>query len=134
MRHSVVVRVLPDIHDTTKHHHCLPEDFSNPAVKTENLPDVKLLIWKTDFDLYKFIFIEHTKLLPICRLFQNELQYVDQLLDDDIRNNSAWNQRYFVINNTTGFTPDVIERELAFTLDKIKTVINNESAWSYLRG
>lgn len=68
------------------------------------------------------------------KLFQNELQYVDQLLDDDIRNNSAWNQRYFVINNTTGFTPDVIERELAFTLDKIKTVINNESAWSYLRG
>ena len=92
------------------------------------------LIWKTDFDVRKFIFIEHTELLSICRLFQNELQYVDQLLDDDIRNNSAWNQRYFVINNTTGFTPDVIERELAFTLDKIKTVTNNESAWSYLRG
>jgi Protein prenyltransferase, alpha subunit len=92
------------------------------------------LIWKADFDVRKFIFIEHTELLSICRLFQNELQYVDQLLDDDIRNNSAWNQRYFVINNTTGFTPDVIERELAFTLDKIKTVTNNESAWSYLRG
>jgi protein farnesyltransferase/geranylgeranyltransferase type-1 subunit alpha len=68
------------------------------------------------------------------KLFQNELQYVDWLLDDDIRNNSAWNQRYFVINNTTGFTPDVIERELAFTLVKIKTVTNNESAWSYIRG
>ncbi|GFG32279.1 hypothetical protein Cfor_08723 [Coptotermes formosanus] len=68
------------------------------------------------------------------KLFQNELQYVDQLLDDDIRNNSAWNQRYFVVNNTTGFTPDVIERELAFTLDKIKTVASNESAWNYLRG
>jgi len=68
------------------------------------------------------------------KLFQNELRYVDRLLDDDIRNNSAWNQRYFVINNTTGFTPEVIERELAFALIKIKTVTNNESAWSYLRG
>lgn len=68
------------------------------------------------------------------KLFQNELQYVTHLLDDDIRNNSAWNQRYFVINNTTGFTPEVIERELAYTLDKIKTVTNNESAWNYLRG
>jgi len=75
-----------------------------------------------------------TDCCPFCRLFQNELRYVDRLLDDDIRNNSAWNQRYFVINNTTGFTPDVIERELAFTLIKIKTVTNNESAWSYLRG
>jgi protein farnesyltransferase/geranylgeranyltransferase type-1 subunit alpha len=56
------------------------------------------------------------------------------LLDDDIRNNSAWNQRYFVVSNTTGFTPDVIEYEVAFTLGKIKTVTNNESAWSYLRG
>jgi hypothetical protein len=104
-------------------------------VKTENLPHEKPLIWKTrDFDLHKFIFIERTEPLSGCRLFQNELRYVDRLLDDDIRNNSAWNQRYFVVNNTTGFTPDVIERELTFTLGKIKTVTNNESAWSYLRG
>jgi protein farnesyltransferase/geranylgeranyltransferase type-1 subunit alpha len=87
-----------------------------------------------DFDLHKFVLTDPSKLLSVCRLFQNELQYVDQLLDDDIRNNSAWNQRYFVVNNTTGFTPDVIERELAFTLDKIKTVASNESAWNYLRG
>jgi len=84
--------------------------------------------------LHKFVFAERIKPLSVRRLFQNELQYVDWLLDDDIRNNSAWNQRYFVINNTTGFTPDVIERELAFTLVKIKTVTNNESAWSYIRG
>ncbi|XP_069687612.1 protein farnesyltransferase/geranylgeranyltransferase type-1 subunit alpha [Periplaneta americana] len=68
------------------------------------------------------------------KLFNNELEYVEQLLDDDIRNNSAWNQRYFVINNTTGFTKEVIDRELEFTLNKIKKVTNNESAWNYLRG
>ena len=62
------------------------------------------------------------------------MEYVDRLLEDDIRNNSAWNQRYFVITNTTGFTEEVIARELGFTLDKIRTVTNNESAWNYLRG
>jgi protein farnesyltransferase/geranylgeranyltransferase type-1 subunit alpha len=82
---------------------------------------------------YTLVFHTNSKLF-VYRLFQNELQYVDQLLDQDIRNNSAWNQRYFVINNTTGFTPEVIEQELTFVLAKIKKVTNNESAWNYLRG
>lgn len=68
------------------------------------------------------------------RLFDNELEYVDKLLQEDIRNNSAWNQRYFVINNTTCFTPETLSREIEYTLDKIKIVIDNESAWNYLRG
>ncbi|PSN38562.1 hypothetical protein C0J52_14822 [Blattella germanica] len=68
------------------------------------------------------------------KLYDNELEYVDQLLEEDIRNNSAWNQRYFVINNTTGFTPEIVARELDFTLNKIRTVTTNESAWNYLRG
>ena len=45
------------------------------------------------------------------KLWEGELDYVDQLLKEDLRNNSAWNQRYFIINNTTGFTDDVIKRE-----------------------
>lgn len=67
-------------------------------------------------------------------LFDGELEYVDSLLQKDIRNNSAWNQRHFVINNTTGFTPEVVDREIDYTLDKIKQVVENESAWNYLRG
>ncbi|KAK5650173.1 hypothetical protein RI129_001202 [Pyrocoelia pectoralis] len=67
-------------------------------------------------------------------LFENELSYVDQLIQDDIRNNSAWNQRYFVINNTSGFTSDVLKSEISYTLDKIKIAKENESAWNYLRG
>lgn len=62
------------------------------------------------------------------------MDYVDRLLDDDIRNNSAWNQRYFVINNTTGFTEDVLKREIKYTLEKINKAKENESAWNYLRG
>lgn len=67
-------------------------------------------------------------------LYDNELEYVEQLLQDDIRNNSAWNQRYFVISNTTKFEQDVIDREVDFALGKIKLVQSNESAWNYLRG
>lgn len=45
-------------------------------------------------------------------VFENELEYVKILLTADVRNNSAWNERYFVITNTTGFTESVIEAEM----------------------
>ena len=45
-------------------------------------------------------------------LWEHELQYVDELLTDDLRNNSAWSQRFYVIYNTTGFTEEVMEREV----------------------
>lgn len=67
-------------------------------------------------------------------LFDEELNYVDQLLNDDIRNNSAWNQRYFVHNNGTGFTDEVLKSEIKYTIDKIKIAKENESAWNFLRG
>lgn len=70
----------------------------------------------------------------LCRLFDEELDYVEKLIDEDLRNNSAWNQRYFVLANTTGFTDDVIEREVTFAVSKIKIAKNNESSWNFLRG
>lgn len=73
-------------------------------------------------------------IISTFNLFDNELEYVNQLLDDDIRNNSAWNQRYFVINRTTGFTPEIVTREIDYTLEKIKLTTKNESSWNYLRG
>lgn len=45
-------------------------------------------------------------------LWERELDYVDKLLTEDLRNNSAWNQRYFVISQTTGFTENVVDREV----------------------
>ncbi|KAH3832692.1 protein farnesyltransferase/geranylgeranyltransferase type-1 subunit alpha-like isoform X1 [Dreissena polymorpha] len=66
--------------------------------------------------------------------WDGELEYVDRLLREDFRNNSAWNQRYFVINHTSGFTDDVIDREIKFTQDYIRKAPNNESAWNYLKG
>ncbi|XP_063242950.1 protein farnesyltransferase/geranylgeranyltransferase type-1 subunit alpha [Bacillus rossius redtenbacheri] len=68
------------------------------------------------------------------KLFDKELQYVDKLLDEDVRNNSAWNHRYFVINNSTGFVGEVLDREIAYTIEKIKLATFNESPWNYVRG
>lgn len=69
-----------------------------------------------------------------CSLYDKELEYVEQLLNDDVRNNSAWNQRYFVISNTTKFEQEVIDKEVEFALEKIELEKGNESAWNYLRG
>ena len=52
----------------------------------------------------------------------------------DLRNNSAWNYRYSIIQDTTKFSPEVIEREIKFTIEKIKLAPSNESAWNYLKG
>ena len=66
-------------------------------------------------------------------LFDQELAVINRLLDEDVRNNSAWNQRFYVINQTTRWTPEVVRREVEFTMDKISLVKRNESAWNYLR-
>lgn len=72
--------------------------------------------------------------MPTYSLWSNELNFIDELLQNDVRNNSAWNQRYFVIAHTTGFKDDIIERELDYVEKRIFTYPDNESAWNYLRG
>ena len=66
-------------------------------------------------------------------LYDGELDFIDRLLLDDIRNNSAWNQRFFVISHSGGWSSQVVEREVTYTLEKIMMVKRNESAWNYLR-
>nr|CAG4636295.1 EOG090X08PK [Eubosmina coregoni]SVE69888.1 EOG090X08PK [Eubosmina coregoni] len=72
--------------------------------------------------------------LDTYKLFDHELEFVERLIEEDLRNNSAWNQRYFVVKETTGFTEETISRELKFTVESLKKVKGNESAWNYLRG
>jgi len=72
--------------------------------------------------------------LQTFKLYDKEIEFIDRLLLDDIRNNSAWNQRFFVIQHTSGWTGEVVIREVGYTWDKITTVKRNESAWNYLRG
>lgn len=74
-------------------------------------------------------------------LWDGELDYVESLLDDDIRNNSAWNHRWFCVFARFLYD-DLPEQtwtakrraEMAYTLDKIAVAPNNQSAWNYLRG
>jgi len=56
------------------------------------------------------------------------------LLKRDLRNNSAWNQRYFVVSRTEGLTLEVRRREIPYTIKYIKQAPNNQSSWNYLKG
>ncbi|XP_071712994.1 protein farnesyltransferase/geranylgeranyltransferase type-1 subunit alpha [Rutidosis leptorrhynchoides] len=68
--------------------------------------------------------------------WEHELAYCDELLKDDIFNNSAWNQRYFVITRHPGLEGiDVTrESEVKYAVKAILTRPENESPWRYLRG
>lgn len=66
--------------------------------------------------------------------WEGELQYTEKLIDDDIRNNSAWNHRFYIFYNTSGFTDSIVFDEVNFTLKMIVLAPNNESAWNYLSG
>eukprot|EP00927_Polykrikos_kofoidii_P038366 TRINITY_DN3270_c0_g2_i1.p1 TRINITY_DN3270_c0_g2~~TRINITY_DN3270_c0_g2_i1.p1 ORF type:complete len:336 (+),score=61.27 TRINITY_DN3270_c0_g2_i1:74-1081(+) len=66
-------------------------------------------------------------------VWDKEMQFVQELLVDDIRNNSAWNHKFTVLRNTEWpLTEEVRQREIDFTLDSIRKCANNEAAWNYL--
>lgn len=64
----------------------------------------------------------------------DELKITEYFIKQDVRNNSAWNQRFFIVKQN-GFTDfKMIQKEFLFTLEFIKLVLDNESSWNYLRG
>ncbi|XP_059654380.1 protein farnesyltransferase/geranylgeranyltransferase type-1 subunit alpha [Cornus florida] len=68
--------------------------------------------------------------------WEDELDYCHQLLEDDIFNNSAWNQRYFVVTKSPllGGLKAMRESEVNYAVEAILTNPENESPWRYLRG
>ncbi|KAF5465328.1 hypothetical protein F2P56_015347 [Juglans regia] len=68
--------------------------------------------------------------------WEDELGYCQQLLEEDIFNNSAWNQRFFVITKSPllGGLEAMRESEVSYTVEAILTYPENESPWRYLRG
>lgn len=60
------------------------------------------------------------------------------MINRDIRNNSAWNYRFFVLFHPTSsakiLDDSAFEDEIDYTLKKIKLSPNNESPWAYVRG
>ena len=51
-------------------------------------------------------------MIQTYKLWDGELAFIEKLISDDIRNNSAWNQRYFVVANTTDFDAETIKIEI----------------------
>jgi protein farnesyltransferase/geranylgeranyltransferase type-1 subunit alpha len=67
----------------------------------------------------------------------DEMGYVEKLLVEDIRNNSAWNHRWYLVFGRPHGEPfankNVVDREVAFAEKAIRLAPQNESPWSYLR-
>jgi len=68
--------------------------------------------------------------------WSRELGFVDSELAKDVRNNSAWNERFCTIRRLHGddIPDDVRSSELKYAQAAISRAPNNESAWSYARG
>ncbi|KAF8524298.1 hypothetical protein BU17DRAFT_74781 [Hysterangium stoloniferum] len=72
-------------------------------------------------------------------MWAGELPYVEEMLIYDVRNNSAWHHRFFVVwasgvRTGDGNRQDTLRRELNFVKSKISLAPNNDAAWNYLRG
>ncbi|GAA6012890.1 hypothetical protein JCM10207_008367 [Rhodosporidiobolus poonsookiae] len=67
-------------------------------------------------------------------VWAGEIKYAERLLDEDVRNNSAWNHRFFVAFESGEEAEEVGEREIQYTKTKLALSPNNPSAWNYLRG
>jgi len=68
-----------------------------------------------------------------------ERTFIEGLLAEDVRNNSAWNQRFFVIKKTlkdgaTKIPDDIATAEIMFAVPLIHKSPNNECPWNYMRG
>ncbi|EPS60948.1 hypothetical protein M569_13854, partial [Genlisea aurea] len=68
--------------------------------------------------------------------WEDELIFCDKLLKEDVFNNSAWNQRYFLITKSPllGGLDSMRDSEVAYAVEAILSRPENESPWRYLRG
>lgn len=79
---------------------------------------------------------------------QKEIESIETLLRTDVRNNSAWSHRFFVVfSDPTISTPgckatesdpkipdEIIDREIEFAKAATFETPQNQSPWNYLRG
>ncbi|ODV95249.1 hypothetical protein PACTADRAFT_49998 [Pachysolen tannophilus NRRL Y-2460] len=67
---------------------------------------------------------------------QREIFFINEMLTKDIRNNSAWNHRFFIFfnNNNKEITKNLIKQEIEFTKNAIDLAPQNPSPWNYLLG
>lgn len=76
-----------------------------------------------------------------CQDF-GELAFTDRMLRADVRNNSAWCHRWFILNGAPASTsggafkkdPQLRRCESQYAQQAIRRAPQNQSAWNYLRG
>ena len=73
--------------------------------------------------------------------WESEMTFTERMIDDDVRNNSAWNQRFVCVHDSPdggGLDGEEgakrAEAELAFAAAQLEKSRHNESAWNYIRG
>ncbi|KAJ7634682.1 hypothetical protein FB45DRAFT_909549 [Roridomyces roridus] len=72
-------------------------------------------------------------------LWEGELDFVDTMMNKDVRNNSVWHHRFFVVFQSGVREGEedrerILKRELIYVKQNISLAPNNASAWNYLRG
>ncbi|VVD03286.1 unnamed protein product [Leptidea sinapis] len=126
---ETVIKLSPKNYQVWHHRRVLVEWLQDPSLELDLTGDA------LEQDPKNYHAWQHRQwVIKTFGLFDNEMDFVDSLISDDVRNNSAWNQRYFIMNNHHGWTDENVQKEVAYTLEKIRFVKNNESSWNYLRG
>ena len=71
------------------------------------------------------------------------MEFAENLLDDDVENNSIWSYRYFLLNASplgtyskhASGTPEFVAEQLTYVMERRWTErMDNEAMWVYLRG
>ncbi|PHH92244.1 hypothetical protein CDD83_8263 [Cordyceps sp. RAO-2017] len=139
------------------HHRQLLIDHYFPLIASDN--DAIKKLGKSETDFITLILAEDTKNYHVWSYRQylvkklglwtvNELGSTQSMIEDDVRNNSAWSHRFFVVfsdpNASTANLPatahdpkvpsSVVDREVAYAKEKIVMAPQNQSGWNYLRG
>jgi protein farnesyltransferase/geranylgeranyltransferase type-1 subunit alpha len=69
-------------------------------------------------------------------LWEEEISFVNDMIAEDCRNNSAWNQRWFAVHQgkREALSKDVAHREADYAIEIAQIDPYNESPWRYLIG
>lgn len=68
---------------------------------------------------------------------EEELRWTEDMIYVDVRNNSAWNHRWFLVvggKNGQAIGEDVLKREMEYAKSAVRRAPQNQSPWNYLKG
>lgn len=117
----------------------IKEKFNNKKSKYDLDLEYKIINQMLNNDEKNYHVWSHKRwIVEYFDLFNNEkeLKYTELLLENDIRNNSAWNFRNFIIfggNQSNNIDPEIILKEIDFTIKGIRNSISNPSSWNYIK-